>query len=132
MKLSPEERRVIVVHRLQKAKDTLHEAKGNVEQEFWHTVANRLYYACYYAVSALLIHRGFSAHTHSGIINLFGLHFISTNIVSKEYGKFYGRLFELRQKSDYNDWVTIEASDVEPLVEPAEEFIALLERMIAS
>jgi uncharacterized protein (UPF0332 family) len=123
MKLSEEERGAIVMHRLQKAKDTLREAKGNIEIAYWHTAANRLYYACYYAASALLIKNGHIAQTHSGVIGLLGMHFISKGIISKELGKFYTKIFELRQTGDYSDWIAIESADVQPLVEPAEEFI---------
>jgi hypothetical protein len=41
MKLSEEERNVIVTLRLQKAKDTLGEAKGNIKLGYWHTAVNR-------------------------------------------------------------------------------------------
>ncbi|MDR2125621.1 MAG: HEPN domain-containing protein [Prevotellaceae bacterium] len=131
MKLSEEERDVIVVYRLQKAKTTLHEAKGNIELAYWHTVANRLYYACYYAASALLIKNGHIAQTHSGVIALLGQHFISKDIISKELGKFYAKIFELRQTGDYSDWTVIEFADVLPLVESAEKFIYTIEELIS-
>jgi uncharacterized protein (UPF0332 family) len=130
MKFSEEERKVVVAHRLQKAKDTLREAKGNVELAFWHTAVNRLYYACYYAASALLIKNGHIAQTHSGVIGLLGMHFIPKDIISREMGKFYIKVFELRQTGDYDDWVVIESADVEPLIEPAEKFIDTVEKLI--
>ncbi|MDR0614009.1 MAG: HEPN domain-containing protein [Dysgonamonadaceae bacterium] len=131
MKLSKEEREAVVVHRLQKAKDTLHEAKGNIELAYWHTAANRLYYACYYAASALLIKNGYIAQTHSGVVGLLGMHFISKGIISKEMGKFYLKIFELRQTGDYSDWIAIESVDVQPFVEPAEKFIDTVEKLIS-
>ncbi|MDR3366910.1 MAG: HEPN domain-containing protein [Prevotellaceae bacterium] len=132
MKLNEEERKAVVNLRLQKAKDTLREAKGTMALNYWHTAANRLYYACYYAASALLIHHEHPAQTHSGIITLLGLHFISKNIISKELGKFYATLFELRQTSDYSDWKDVGEDDVRNLVQPAEEFICTLEKLIRS
>jgi uncharacterized protein (UPF0332 family) len=131
MKLNEEEREAVVAHRLQKAKDTLYEAKGNIEIAYWHTAANRLYYACYYAASALLIKNGYIAQTHSGVIALLGMHFISKGIISKESGKFYMKIFELRQTGDYSDWIVIEAVDIQPLVEPAEKFISTIEKLIS-
>jgi uncharacterized protein (UPF0332 family) len=132
MKLNEEERKAIVTLRLQKARDTLREAKGTISLHYWHTAVNRLYYACYYAASALLIQYEHPAQTHSGIINLLGMHFISKGIISKELGKFYATLFELRQTSDYSDWKSIEENDVKNLVQPAEEFINTLEKLISS
>ncbi|MDR0691893.1 MAG: HEPN domain-containing protein [Prevotellaceae bacterium] len=130
MRLNEEEKKAVVNLRLQKAKDTLREAKGTIELSYWHTAANRLYYACYYAASALLIQYEHPAQTHSGIINLLGMHFISKNIISKELGKFYANLFELRQTSDYSDWKDIEEDNVRKLIQPAEEFICTLEKLI--
>jgi uncharacterized protein (UPF0332 family) len=130
MKLSEEEREAIVAHRIQKAKNTLHEAKGNIELAYWHTAANRLYYACYYAVSALLIKNGYAAQTHSGTLGLLGMNFVSNGIISKESGKLYSKLFELRQTGDYSDWAVLESTDVQPLVEPAEKFIYTIEKLI--
>jgi uncharacterized protein (UPF0332 family) len=129
MKLSEEERDVIVAYRLQKAKDTLHEAKGNIELAYWHTAANRLYYACYYAASALLIKNGYIAQTHSGVISILGRYFIFKGVISKELGRFYTKIFELRQTGDYSDWAIIESTDVHPLVESAEEFIYTVEKL---
>jgi len=130
MKLTQDERNAIVDYRLKKAKETLDEIKDIAALGYWRTAANRLYYACYYAVSALLVKHGYSTHTHSGVINLFGLHFVSNGIVSREQGKFYGKLFELRQTGDYSDLISIEADDVQSMLVPAKEFIALLEKLI--
>jgi uncharacterized protein (UPF0332 family) len=130
MKLSTEERKAMVTLRLQNAKATLSEVKNIMALGYWRTAANRLYYACYYAASALLIQNEYTPQTHAGVIRLLGLHFVSKGIISKELGKLYGRLFELRQAGDYDDWVTIEADDVENLAEPAKEFIDTIEKLI--
>jgi len=42
----------------------------------------------------------------------------------------YKRLFELRQKGDYSDWIVVKESDILPLIEPAEKFIAEIEKLI--
>ncbi|MBQ7531191.1 MAG: HEPN domain-containing protein [Paludibacteraceae bacterium] len=65
MSLSYDERNAIVQLRLERAYQTLEEAKGNMTMKYWHVVANRLYYAAYYAVSALLIANGDTAQTQS-------------------------------------------------------------------
>ena len=130
MTLSIENRNNIVNHRLQKAKETFKETKKNIEMELWHTAANRLYYACYYAVTALLIKNGYSAHTHSGVITLLNKHFVVEGIIGKEQSRLYGRILELRQKGDYSDWVIINEENIKPLVEPAEMLIAEIESLI--
>jgi uncharacterized protein (UPF0332 family) len=130
MKLTDEERKQVVLHRLQRSKETLQEAKTMVESEHWNGAINRLYYACYYVANALLIKHGHIARTHSGIISLLGLHFVSKGLISEEQGSFYGNLFTLRQTGDYNDWITLEPEDVLSKIVPAEEFIATVEKLV--
>ena len=130
MTLQHEDRNALITLRLQRAKETLSEAKGTVQLGYWRTAANRLYYACYYATTALLIKNNLTAHTHVGVINQLGLHFVTKGLISKEQGRLLKQLFELRQNGDYSDWFDIEAEDVEPLVEPAEKFIAEMEKLI--
>ena len=130
MKLTEDERRAIVLLRLNNARQTLEDAKIIANNELWKAAANRLYYACYYAASALMIKFGFEAKTHAGIIRLLGLHFISKNLISNELGDIYYQLFALRQKGDYDDWIVVRESDIIPLLEPAEKFIAEIEKLI--
>ena len=130
MTLSEENRNIIVNYRLQKAKETLAEAKGGAEMGFLHSAANRLYYACFYAVTALLIKNKYPTHTHNGVITLLNKHFVLEGIISKEQNKLYGKIFELRQKGDYHDLVVIKEEDVLPLIQPAEQFITEIENLI--
>ena len=130
MKLNEENRASIVSYRLQKAKETLAEAKANMSLGFWRVVANRLYYACYYAVSALLVKQGLTTHTHSGTLGQFSLHFVKSGIVSKEQSALYGKLFDIRQTGDYSDMVAIKEADVKPFIEPAEKFVAEVEKLL--
>ncbi len=130
MNLSEDERAAIVTYRRQKAKDTLKEAEGIARLCYWNAVANRLYYSCYYMVTALLIKRGLSVQTHSGAIRLFGLNYVSPGLVSKDMSKLYTRLFDLRQTGDYDDLYNLSESDVLPLIEPAARFIEQIETLL--
>ncbi|MDR2685135.1 MAG: HEPN domain-containing protein [Prevotellaceae bacterium] len=67
MSLNNEERTALMEYRLQKAKDTMTETKEIIDAHAWYAAANRLYYACYYAVSALLIANGHTAHTRKQV-----------------------------------------------------------------
>jgi uncharacterized protein (UPF0332 family) len=131
MSLSDEERDAIVFYRIQKAKETLREAVGISSLGYWNAVINRLYYACYYMTSALLLYHGYSAQTHSGVIRLLGLHFVTKEIVPKEQSMFYSKLFELRQTGDYDDLYTLTEKEVEPLIEMARRYIEVLESLLA-
>lgn len=123
MSLSNEERQAVVAYRLEKAGRAYEQAKGNVKLGYWEVTANRLYYAAYYAVSALLIANGHTARTHEGVIRVFGLNFIKAGVLDERFGKLYSRLFTLRLTGDYNDHYNLDADDVMPLIEPTGELI---------
>jgi uncharacterized protein (UPF0332 family) len=131
MSLSDEERDALVFYKRQKANDTLKEALGIAQLGYWNAVANRLYYACYYITTALLVFNGHSAQTHSGVIRLFGLNFVAKGLVSKEHSRFYSKLFEMRLTGDYDDLYNLTEEDVKPLIEPAKLFITEIEKLIS-
>jgi uncharacterized protein (UPF0332 family) len=84
MGLSNEERNALINLRIERANETLKEIPYLIEQGFYRTAANRLYYSCFYIVNALFLKNGHDTRTHKGMIILFAMHFVKTGIVSKE------------------------------------------------
>ncbi|GHU67577.1 DNA-binding protein [Bacteroidia bacterium] len=130
MGLTEEEKKSVVVYRMEKAKETFAEIPILIENKLWRNAANRLYYACFYAAAALLINDGQQAHSHNGVKSLLSLNYAKTNRIEKSLIKTYGQLFNMRQRGDYEDWVVIDEEDIKPLVEPAEQFIQTIEKLI--
>ena len=83
-------------------------------------------------MSALLLANKISVKTHNGVIQMFGMKFVKTNIVDAELGKLYNRLFSLRLTGDYNDSYTLSEDDVISLVEPTEKFIVEIKKLVES
>lgn len=121
--MNSEDRAAVVRYRMARASEVLAEVRVHVEHRFWNTAVNRLYYACYYAVSALLVSKGISATTHSGVRQMFGLHFIKEELIPKDLGKFYSDIFDMRQTGDYEDYLDFTEEDVLDLQEPAQRLI---------
>ena len=130
MSLIEEERSIIVTYRLERANETLTEAKDMIRLNHWYGAANRLYYACFYAACALLIKSGYTARTHAGVFSLLGEHFVLSGLISKDQNKFYRRVLELRQTGDYDDFIEVTEDEVLSLIQPAEKFIAEIEKLI--
>jgi len=121
----------LVDYRLNRAKETLLEIDILLNNGLWNTAINRLYYACYYAASALLLDRSIHASTHSGVRQMLGLHFIKTGEISTDLGKVFTDLFDKRHSSDYDDFIQVTKEDVEDLLPSAEEFIKAVELLIS-
>lgn len=123
MSLNNEERKAEVDFRIDKALRAYEQAKGVLPLEYWETAANRLYYAAYNAISAMLIANGDTAQSHNGVIHIFGLKFIKTGIFETSEGALYHKLFSMRLTGDYDDTYGLSEEDVLPLVEPAGKLI---------
>lgn len=92
-----------ISYRLQKADESFSDAELLAKNGRWNSVVNRLYYASFYAVIALLLSRSIKSTTHDGSRTQLGLNFIKTGIIEKKYGKHFSKLFDLRQKGDYGN-----------------------------
>ena len=128
--IDKETRGAIVAYRLENAYKTLNEIPIHIEHELWNTAISRLYYACYYAVTALLINSGIEAKTHVGVRRMLALHFTKTEKLSIKLSKFYTDLFESRQTSDYADFIFFDLETVEELYKQAIVFIDTIKKMI--
>jgi uncharacterized protein (UPF0332 family) len=120
----------LIEYRLNRAKDTLDDAYILAEKSKWNSTINRLYYAAYYAVTALLLKSDLRATTHNGVKSNFSKHFIKTNVIPKELGKIYSQLFTWRQKGDYDDLFDFEKNKVVPYFEPVKELIDTIEKIV--
>ena len=120
----------LIRYRLFRAKDTLDDAHILAEKQKWNSAINRLYYAAYYSVMALLLYHDLNPTTHNGAKTNFSEHFIKTNDIDKEFGKMYSQLFTWRQKGDYDDLFDFSKEKVEPYFEPVSQLIALIEAKI--
>ena len=112
-----------IAYRLEKSKESYKDARLLAKNERWNAAINRLYYACYYSVSALLLKNNISTHTHSGIKIQFGIHFVKTGILSRDDGKLFADLMDWRQKGDYGDMFDFDKKTIESLLEPVKTFL---------
>ncbi|MFQ5641970.1 MAG: HEPN domain-containing protein [bacterium] len=125
-----DEQRNIIELRLERANESLDAAKVLEDNHHYIAAVNRLYYACFYAVTALLETRKLSSSKHSGVISLFNRYFVKTDIVSKELGKFYKRLFGLRLDGDYADFVDFSVDEVDDLYQSAADFVEKISQIV--
>lgn len=119
----------LLKYRLALAQETLDEVNHLVKLGYLRTAVNRMYYACFYAVIALLLKHNIHAHTHSGVMRMLGLHFVKTEKISAELGKFYNKLFDERHKGDYDDFIEFDKKTVEDLQKSAKEFIHSIKKI---
>jgi uncharacterized protein (UPF0332 family) len=81
-------------------------------------------------VIALLAKNNIAAETHSGVKQMFSLHFVATGKISKQYSFLYGRLFNDRISGDYDDFVLYDSEMLNEIRPKAEDFISTIEKLI--
>jgi uncharacterized protein (UPF0332 family) len=104
----------------------LEDARILARESRWNACVNRLYYACFYAVSALLVHDGLSSSKHAGVRSLFNNHYVKSGKIPKDIARIYNDLFERRQEGDYLDFVNFKEPQVLPWISKAEELIKIV------
>ena len=130
--MSDYNRRDYVLYRLSKADEALQASTILMASEQWNASVNRLYYACFYAVTALLVDDEILTKSHSGVKTQFFLNYIKTDIIDRSLGKLYSDLFDWRQKGDYGDFFDFEGEAVEPLYPEVERLILDIKQIISS
>ena len=105
--MTDEDRIAVVAYRMENARRTLDEVTFHIKQGFYNTAMNRMYYACFYAVSALLVNEGIETKTHAGVRQMLGMHFVRTGKFPIPLSKFYTDLFDNRQIGDYEDLLAV-------------------------
>lgn len=117
-------------YRIEKALQTLNEVEVLIENKFWNAAINRMYYACFYAVTALLVKHGVHTSSHSGARQQFGQLFVLTGKIDVDLAKHYTRLFEKRHKGDYNDFFDHDEKTVTPLYPISQSFISSINDLL--
>jgi uncharacterized protein len=115
---------------MERARETLKEAHLLLQAGHLNAYVNRLYYACFYAVSALLVTRGISTSRHGQLRSLLHRDFVKTGVIPTELGRHFDRLFSNRQEGDYADFVVFQAEEVRPWLDETKTFVDYIEGLI--
>lgn len=120
----------LIAYRIERADALLKTAKNLVDDQDWYSAVNRLYYAVYQIISALMTHEDIPIKSHSGAKAMFELHFVKTGRTDAKWSKIYSRLSSARHDSDYGAFTVFTEEDILPLLPLTEEFIDVIKRLI--
>jgi len=127
-----DEERTLIAYRMKRAHEAIDEAKILFDAGHTNAYVNRLYYACFYAVSALLLTKNMSTSKHGYLRSLLHKEFVKTGLIPNEMGKHFDLLFNNRQKSDYADLVVFKAEEVGDWLVETRRFVSHIERLISN
>ena len=121
----------VVSYWIEKANDSLNAAQDDLKAGRLSFSVNRIYYACFYVVSAILLQKRLKFKKHSGVRAAFHKHIVKTALISREHGQFYDEIFEARQRGDYIELVHFEKRQVEKWLKEASEFVKAIRSLIS-
>lgn len=115
---------------LQVAKETLEDADCLIKEERIRGAVNRIYYAAFYAVSALLISDKLSTKKHSGVRSLLNKNYVQTKLLNVEYAKFYNGIYDLRHSLDYLRDEVLDPGEIKELRDNAQKMIEAIQLIL--
>lgn len=121
-----------IAYKLKKADEALREAKLLFENNFNDAAISRLYYAAFYAISALLINLNLNPKTHQGVKSLFHKEYIYTGKLDVEFSDFYTLLMAKRNEADYENFSFINKEKMPDYFIKTQQLIELAKQEIAS
>ena len=110
-------------YRLGQARDCLKAAENNLESELYKDALNRSYYCIFHSIRAVLALGFFDSKKHSGIISEFHKNFIKTGKFDKRFSVVIRQSFQIRNRSDYEDFYVVAKEDVVQQINNAKDFM---------
>jgi len=123
------QRKQMVRYWLEKSEESLKSARREFKAGAYDFSINRIYYAAFYGVSAVLLDRNMSFKKHSGVRAYFHREFIKEGLIEVKWGKFYDKLFEDRQESDYTAFIDF-SNDYVSEQQLCEQFLKKLKKLL--
>ena len=130
--MRPEEIHALMSYRMQRSEESLRAAEIMLRSQMFAFAMNRIYYAMFYAVQAVLALKGVSFSKHGQVKAYLNRELIKTGILPMELGRLYNKVFEYRQKFDYVDFAEPDREMVVSYLGDAGRFVAAVDDYIGS
>jgi len=120
----------IVLYRLERAREALSEAGLLRDGGKLLATVNRLYYVCFYAISAYFVQQNLKAFTHAGLKSAFNKELVQKGKIGLAEGRLFNQLFSFRQDADYKDFVQFSDEEVAQIFPEVEKMLDALEKLV--
>jgi hypothetical protein len=121
--MNEDAKNALISYRMERAAESLEAAALMLEKGMLTSAMNRIYYAMFYSVQAVLITRNATFSKHGQVKGYFNKEFVHKGLFSFHWGKLYNQAFEYRQKFDYVDFEIPSAEVISEFVQHATDFL---------
>ncbi|NUO19418.1 HEPN domain-containing protein [bacterium] len=105
-------------------------AKRELQYNALRAAVSRAYYAMFYVASALLLEKGLSFSKHTAVVAAYGKNIAGKNGVPLESHRFLHDALDKRGIADYDFEVNVGPEVVKKLIEHAELFVEIGNRVL--
>lgn len=114
-----------------KSGERLLAAQRDLEEGMLEIAVSNLYYAMFYAFTAVLTIRGYKPLSkHSAVKSVFHREFVNQGLVEMRYGRLYQQLFDDRHRADYDPIASFELAELLELIEQVTSFLGVCDQLI--
>ena len=117
-------------YRMERAREMLDAAEGNLKIGQFKTSLNRSYYAIFHAMRAVNILKGFDSSKYSGVIAFFNKEYLKEEILDRSLSVIVKNSAFLREKSDYDDFYIASKTEAEKQLDDARIFLGKIEEYL--
>lgn len=119
-----------IQYKRERAFEALDDIQKMLDNGMLSAAMNRIYYAGFYIVSALVLLDGFSTSKHRQLIGYFNKNYIKTGQVPVDLGEILDESYNNRVAADYHDFVYLTKTQVEEFFNQMKDFISFIDQMI--
>lgn len=123
MTLEDKDKNALIKYRIERSEAALKAARREFEAEDMFAATNRIYYACFYSVEALMLTKGLSYERYGQLRKEFNKEFVESGLIDDKYSTFLKEVLKQRHMGDYGDYVEFNKETTEASLEQAEEFV---------
>ena len=124
---------VLIKVNIEKSDSALRSAGILIRENELFNAMNRIYYACFYTVTALAEKHDFKTSKHSSMLGWFNKKFVyDEKVFDKELYQVYESTFKFRMKGDYDTLFVATLEETTKLLEDAKMFIKTVREYLDS
>ncbi|TAL69225.1 MAG: HEPN domain-containing protein [Bacteroidetes bacterium] len=128
--MKQEDKLNLVNYKREKAKKILDEIDSHIKNNFLATAMNRIYYAGFNIITALMLIEDFSSSKHSQLIGKFNKDYIHSGIIDKEIADILNLSFRKRTAVDYHDFTIVVKDEVQLYYKKMKKFVKVIDEII--
>jgi len=121
----------LIKYWMEKARESMEAARSDYGSGRYAIAVRNLYYACFYALTAVLVKDGHTFKKHTAVKAALHKDLIKARLVDPKWGKFYNKIFDSRHEGDYQPLRVFEEEEVKMFLDQGVGFIKEMENLLA-